>query len=298
MRITLTGANGFLGKALTDRLLRDGHQLRMLVRKPLTGWAPEIEMFLWDPPKSPPPPESLSGADAVIHLAGATVNQRWTEDAKALIRSSRVDPTRTLVQALSAMEARPKLFLSASAIGFYGDRASEVLNEVSAPGTGYLADVCLEWEKEALLAKALGIRVSLLRTGIVLGRGGGALESMLPPFRFGVGGKLGGGEQYMSWIHIEDWVGIVLHLLKNGEGNGPLNLTAPNPVPNSEFTRVLGRALSRPALFTIPAFALKAIFGEMSVILLASQRAVPKAAEGLGYRFQHPQLESALRSLL
>jgi hypothetical protein len=298
MRITLSGATGFLGKQLASRLIADGHQVHMLVRRPLTGWPPDIEYFLWDPPKSPPPAASIMDVDAVIHLAGATVNQRWTAEAKALIRSSRIEPTRSLVGALSALEKRPPQLISASAVGFYGDRADEVLTEESTPGTGYLSEVCLEWEREALLAKGLGMSVALLRTGVVLGRGGGALASMLPAFRFGVGGKLGTGTQYMSWIHMEDWVSAVVHLLQHPAANGAFNLSAPEPATNADFTSALGRALRRPALFTIPTFALKAIFGEMSTILLASQRAVPRALEQNGFRFQHAQLETALRSLL
>lgn len=293
MRITLTGATGFLGRTLVQRLSANGHSICLLTRKPVTGLAENVEIFMWDPPRVAPPAESLEMSDAVIHLAGTPVNQRWTAEAKNELRASRIDSTRTLVQSLSALGRRPPLLLSASAIGFYGERGDELLDESSSVGEGFLASLSEDWEKQANLARSLGMRVNCLRTGIVLGKGG-ALESMLPPFRFGVGGKLGTGQQWMSWIHVDDWVGMVLHLLENQSGSGPANLTGPNPVRNLEFTATLGRVLRRPALLTVPAFALKLLLGEMSTVVLMSQRVVPTTK----YEFRFPGLEAALRSLL
>ncbi len=293
MRITLTGATGFLGRTLVQRLSANGHSICLLTRKPVTGLAENVEIFMWDPPRVAPPAESLEMSDAVIHLAGTPVNQRWTAEAKNELRASRIDSTRTLVQSLSALGRRPPLLLSASAIGFYGERGDELLDESSSVGEGFLASLSEDWEKQANLARSLGMRVNCLRTGIVLGKGG-ALESMLPPFRFGVGGKLGTGQQWMSWIHVDDWVGMVLHLLENQIGSGPANLTGPNPVRNLEFTATLGRVLRRPALLTVPAFALKLLLGEMSTVVLMSQRVVPTTK----YEFRFPGLEAALRSLL
>lgn len=298
MRITLSGATGFLGRHLVSRLLAEGHSIHLLVRTPVTGFPSGVESFLWNPPKVEAPPEAFQAADAVIHLAGAPVNQRWTPESKALLTSSRLDSTRSLVQSLSTLSRRPPILLSASAIGWYGDRGDEVLTESSQAGTGFLAALSVDWEREANLARALGLRVYCLRTGIVLGREGGALPSMLPVFRLGAGGKLGTGQQWMSWVHLEDWTAAVLSLLSGTLPSGPINLTAPKPVRNEEFTAVLGKVLHRPAFLTVPEFALNLIFGEMSTILLASQRVEPDALLKSGFDFRHPGLESALRSLL
>ena len=294
MRITLTGATGFLGRILIQRLSAAGHSICLLSRKPVTGLPQNVEIFMWDPPQVEPPPEAFQDSDAVIHLAGAPVSQRWTAEAKALIRSSRMDSTRMLVQSLSTMSRRPPLLLSASAIGFYGERGDEVLNESSGVGSGFLADLSEDWENQANLARSLGMRVNCLRTGVVLGKGGGALDAILPPFRFGVGGKLGTGQQWMSWIHLEDWIGMVLYLLEHKIASGPANLTSPNPIRNAEFTATLGRVLHRPALLTVPAFMLNLLFGEMSTLVLLSQRVLPTTE----YEFRFPTLEPALRSLL
>lgn len=298
MRITLSGATGFLGQHLMRRLSEEGHQIALLTRRPVTGLAANVESYLWDPPRIGPPEAALAGSDALIHLAGATVNQRWTRQVKELLRSSRLDSTRSLVQGLSTLAERPRLFLSSSAIGFYGARGDESLTETSKAGHGYLAELSVEWENEALLARALGVRVNLLRTGVVLGREGGALASMLPVFRLGLGGKLGNGRQWMSWIHVEDWVEATISLLDEKVAGGPVNLTAPAPVRNEEFTATLGRVLRRPAVFPVPEMALKLIFGEMSTVLLASQRVLPQALTAAGYGFRYPGLESALRQLL
>ena len=298
MRITLSGATGFLGRHLVERLSKEGHSVCLLTRRPLTGLPSGVETFIWNPPRVEPAPEAFESSDAVIHLAGATVNQRWTEESKKLLRSSRLDSTRSLVQALSTLSRRPGLLLSSSAIGYYGNRGEEILTEESSAGEGFLADLSVDWEREANLARSLGMRVQCLRTGVVLGNDGGALRSMLPVFRLGMGGRLGGGQQWMSWIHLEDWVGSVLHLLQNNLPSGPFNLTAPQPVRNAEFTIALGKALHRPAFLIVPELALKLLLGEMSSVLLGSQRVSPAAILKAGYEFRYPVLESGLRSLL
>lgn len=298
MRIVLSGATGFLGLHLVERLCAEGHSIALLARSPLTGLPASVETYLWNPPRVQAPLQALEAADVVIHLAGATVNQRWTQQSKELLRSSRIDSTRSLVESLSTLSQRPALLLSASATGFYGDRGDETLTESSGPGDGFLADLSVSWEKEATLARALGMKVQLLRTGVVLGLRGGALPSMLPVFRLGIGGRLGSGQQWMSWIHIEDWVGSVLKLLRDELPSGAYNLTAPEPCRNEEFTRLLGKVLDRPAFLPVPEFALNLLFGEMSTVILGSQRAIPEALLKSGYQFRYPALESGLRSLL
>jgi len=284
MNITVTGATGFIGRYLVQSLARDGHSVRALSRA------------AWDVLAGEPPAESLAKADAVVHLAGSPVAQRWTSGAKKKIRASRVQGTHHLVTALSTLSGRPEALVCASAIGIYGDRGDEVLTEASPIATGFLADVCHEWEQEADLAEALGIRVVKLRFGIALGRKGGALEKMLPPFRAFVGGKVGTGSQWMSWIHIADIVGLIRHAIEHPV-SGVMNATAPNPVRNREFARELGAALHRPAIFPVPALALRILLGEMASVLLAGQRVLPKAAESTGYRFEFPDLGGALRDL-
>lgn len=298
MRITLTGATGFLGMPLIARLTAAGHQVNLLARKPVTGLPSGVETFLWNPPRVEAPAEAFDNVDAIIHLAGAPVNQRWTPESKALLRSSRVESTRSLVQSLSTLSRRPAILLSGSAIGIYGDRGDETLTEQSKPSKSFLADLSVEWEKEATLARALGVKVCCLRTGIVLGTDGGALASMLPVFRLGAGGRLGSGKQFMSWIHLDDWLESVLFLLQQDTPPLCANLTAPEPVRNADFTRILGKVLGRPAFFPVPELALKLVFGEMSTILLASQNVIPEALMQSGYTFRHPGLESALRNLL
>ena len=265
-------------------LARDRHSVRALSRA------------AWNVLAGEPPAESLTGADAVVHLAGSPVAQRWTPWAKREIRASRVKGTHHLVTALSTLKQRPMALVCASAIGIYGDRGDEVLTEVSPVAGGFLADVCREWESEADLAESLGVRVVKLRFGIALGRKGGALERMLPPFRAFMGGRLGSGSQWMSWIHIDDIVGMIRHALASPL-SGVVNATAPNPVRNREFARELGAALHRPAIFPVPAAALRIMLGEMSGVLLASQRVLPKAAETAGYRFAFSELGAALRNL-
>ena len=278
MNISISGASGFIGRHLMKSLAQAGHSLRALSRHA-------------------PPAESLREADAVIHLAGEPLAQRWTAEAKRRIRESRVAGTRNLVAALAALPRRPEALICASAIGYYGSRGDEVLTESSAPGSGFLPEVCVAWEREAQAAEAFGMRVVRVRTGLVLDAGGGALVRMLPPFRMGLGGRLGSGRQWMSWIHLEDLAALFQFAVES-QVRGPLNAVAPNPVTNSDFTRELAHALRRPAVFPVPEFALKMLFGEMADVLLASQRVAPAAAEAAGFRFRFPQLAPALESLL
>ncbi len=278
MNIAISGASGFIGRHLMKSLAQAGHSPRALSRHA-------------------PPAESLREADAVIHLAGEPLAQRWTAEAKRRIRESRVAGTRNLVAALAALPRKPEALICASAIGYYGSRGDEVLTESSAPGSGFLPEVCVAWEREAQAAEAFGMRVVRVRTGLVLDAGGGALVRMLPPFRMGLGGRLGSGRQWMSWIHLEDLTALFQFAVER-QVRGPLNAVAPYAVTNSEFTRELARTLRRPAVFPVPEFALRLLFGEMADVLLASQRVVPSAAQAAGFRFRFPQLAAALESLL
>ncbi|HVX65740.1 MAG TPA: TIGR01777 family oxidoreductase [Bryobacteraceae bacterium] len=277
MNIALTGSSGFMGRALTARLETGGHRV--------------LPLRLREAPAVPP-------CDAVVHLAGEPIAQRWTAAAKQRIRESRVEATRALVAQLAKLERTPRVLVAASAIGIYGSRGDEVLTEASAPGSDFLAELCVAWEQAAREAAAFGVRVVSVRFGIVLGREGGALARMLLPFRLGVGGRLGSGRQWMSWIHLEDALGLVEFALGADRVSGPLNATAPNPVTNAEFTRRLAAALHRPAFTPAPAFALKLMFGEMAGMLLDSQRVEPHAALAAGYAFRYPDLGPALRRLL
>ncbi len=301
MRALVTGATGFVGRALLARL--DGRPV-VLTRDPararaVLGEGPELHA--WDG-AAPPPADAFRDVDVVFHLAGEGVaSGRWTEERKALIRDSRVSGTRRLVQAMAELApstSRPKVLVSASAVGVYGDRGEEVLTESSSIGTDFLAGVCRAWEAEAMKAHPFGIRVILARLGVVLGSGGGALSRMLPPFRMGLGGRLGSGTQWMSWIHRDDLVGLLLHAAASGSPSGPMNAVSPEPVRNTDFTKALGRALGRPAMLPVPAFALRMALGEMAGFLLASQRVVPKAAEAASFPFRFPALDGALKEVL
>lgn len=296
MNITISGASGLIGRRLLKVLAADGHQLLVLSRHAGTNLPAGVKLSVWDPSHEPPA-DSLRNADAVIHLAGEPVAQRWNAGVKQRIASSRIDSTRNLVAAMAKLQKRPQTLVCASAIGYYGSRGDEVLTEDSPPGSDFLADVCVKWEKEAREAAALGVRVASVRTGVVLDARGGALAQMLPPFRMGAGGPLASGRQWMSWIHIADLAAIFRHALLNPV-SGAVNGVAPNPVRNAEFTRALGAAVKRPAIFPMPALALKLIFGEMSEVLLASQRVMPKAAEAAGFQFQFTELSAALTDLL
>jgi len=297
LKITITGASGLIGRRLMKVLAKDDHSLHVLSRHGGTNLPPGVRLSVWDAMKGEPPADSLREADAVIHLAGEPVAQRWTAHAKQRIRATRVDGTRNLVQALGKLDRKPEVLICASAVGYYGSRADETLAESAAPGNDYLSEVCVAWEREAQAAEAFGMRVVRIRIGLVLDRRGGALQRMLPPFRLGVGGKLGNGRQWMSWIHLDDLAALFQFAL-NSPLRGAINGVSPNPIVNSEFTRILSAALHRPAIFPVPGFGLRVLFGEMGEVLLASQRAVPQAAVSAGFPFRFPQLAPALSEIL
>ena len=297
MNIAVTGGTGFLGGRLLEALLGAGHVVRALGRKRSASLPAAAQFSEWRSTESEPPAEGLESADAVIHLAGEPVAQRWTSEVKQRIRSSRVEGTRNLVNALARLETRPQVLISASAIGYYGSRGDETLTEDSAAGDDFLARLAVDWEQAAAKAEALGIRVVRLRIGMVLGNGG-ALAKMLPPFRLGLGGRLGSGRQWVSWIHIDDVIGLIAFALGNSALRGPMNATAPQPVTNAQFTQELGAALHRPTIFPAPRMAVKLMFGEMGEVILGSQRVMPRAAQSAGFQFRYPELGPALRRLL
>jgi uncharacterized protein len=297
VKITISGASGLIGRRLLKTLGGNGHTLQVLSRHAGTNMPGNVKVYAWDPAKGEPPAESLRDADAVVHLAGEPVAQRWTGEVKRRIRESRVAGTRNLVQAMAKLERRPAALVCSSAIGYYGSRGEEMLPESAVAGTGFLAEVCADWEKEADQAAALGVRVVRMRTGLVLDARGGALARMLPPFKMGVGGKLASGRQWQSWIHLDDLVGLYKLAIETPLA-GAVNGVAPYPVTNADFTKALAAAVHRPAIFPVPAFGLKLLFGEMAEVLLESQRVQPRQAEAAGYRFRFPQLEPALADLL
>jgi hypothetical protein len=298
MRSVVTGGTGLIGRALLRRLPGPAVVLSRTANPP--AWLPGTQSFVrWAPDAEPPPFAALEGADVVFNLMGEPAAEgRWTAEKKRRIRDSRIVGTRKLVASLAARAARPRVLVSASAVGYYGDRGDQVLDEGSTRGAGFLADVCADWEGEAMAAEQLGVRVVCVRIGLVVTPEGGALGKMLPAFRLGAGGRLGSGRQWMPWIHIDDIVGLLLHAASNQSLHGPLNGTAPAPVTNAGFTSALARALNRPALLPVPALALQALFGEMSGMLMASQRVLPRRALETGYAFAHPELDGALRALL
>ncbi len=301
MRILVTGATGFLGTRLCQALQEAGHTLVALSRDPASAKQrmPMVDqVFPWAPIQSLPPAEAFDGVEAVIHLAGETVAGRWTPAKKQLIHDSRVLGTRHLVEAMKELKTPPKVLISASAIGYYGHRDDEALTEESPPGSDFLAQVCRAWEEEALKAEELSLRVVRLRIGIVLGPGGGALSAMQPLFQLGLGGPLGSGRQWWSWVHRDDVVGLMEHALLDSHLSGPVNATAPQPLPQREFARTLGRVLQRPAFLPAPAFALKLVLGAFSGELLSSRRVLPQRAQEIGYSFRFPELEPALRAAL
>jgi len=297
VKITISGASGLIGRRLLKTLAKEGHSLHVLSRHAGTNLPPGVQLSVWDAMRGEPPAESLRDADAVVHLAGEPVAQRWTAESKQRIRESRVTGTRNLVRALAGMKRQPEALVCGSAVGYYGSRGEEVLVESSAPGNDFLAELCVAWENEARAAESLGVRVVRIRTGLVLDARGGALQKMLPPFRLGLGGKLGTGKHWMSWIHLDDLVGL-FRLAVQGPVKGAMNGVAPEAVTNADFTRALGQALHRPAVLPMPGLALRLLFGEMAEVLLASQRATPKAAEEAGFQFRFPQLAPALADVL
>jgi uncharacterized protein (TIGR01777 family) len=288
-RIAITGASGFLGGALVPFLTTGGHAVRTVGR----GADSDVQ---WDPARGELDATALDGVDAVIHLAGASIAERWTPEQRKAIRESRLTSTRLIAETMARMSPRPEVLISGSAVGIYGSRGDELLDESSALGDDFPAEVGKEWEAATAPARDAGIRVVHIRTGIVLNPGGGALGKMLLPFQAGVGGRLGSGKQWMSWISREDWIGAVHFLMQRGGLEGVFNLTAPEPVTNATFTEAMGRVLNRPAILPVPAFALTTMFGEMARgTILASQRAVPRALERAGFAFAHPSVSSALR---
>jgi uncharacterized protein len=304
MHIVVTGATGFVGRSLCAALLADGHELTVLSRdagKAKQTFGGKVNAAAWGNGSD----AALDGADAVIHLAGESVaGGRWTPEFKRKIRDSRVKTSRQLVEGIEKAARRPSVIVSASAVGFYGDRGDETITEASSAGTGFLPEVCQEWEAEVQNAEAFGVRVALMRIGIVLGKSG-ALEKILyplpvpvSPWKLGLGGRLGSGRQWMPWIHLEDVVAMFLWAMSNPNISRAVNTTAPEPVRNAEFTRILGRVLQRPAIIPVPAIALKVMLGEFADTVLNGQKALPTVAENQGYTFRHRSLECALKSLL
>lgn len=292
-KILLTGGTGFVGKRTLNELVAKGHGVTVVTRHPekqrtaragvkFTGWFPQVE-----------------GHGAVVHLSGEPLfGKRWNEERQREFRASRVDSTRRLVEAMGKAEKRPSVFVCASAIGYYGDRGEERLSETSAPGDDFMAEVCKDWERAALDAEALGVRVVCIRIGVVLGPKGGALAQMLPPFKLGLGGPIGSGAQWFSWVHIADLAGLIVHAIGDTSVRGVLLGTAPEPVTNKEFTRTLGRVLGRPTILPIPPFALRLRFGKAADVMLASQRCVPEATLASGFTYRFPELEGALREII
>lgn len=299
MKVTVTGATGLIGEALVEALKARGDEVTVLSRNPEKASRElGVEAVGWDPLTEPAPAAALSGRDAVVHLAGEPVAQRWNEQTKRSIRTSRDLGTANLVAGIAASEPRPAVLVSSSAVGYYGKHGDEVVTEETAAGSDFLAEVCVEWERRARAAEELGLRVVIVRTGVVLDANGGALKTMLPPFKAGVGGPVAGGKQYMPWIHLDDIVGIYLAAIDDGSWSGPVNGTAPNPVTNAEFSKALGRALGRPAIFPVPGFAIRTLYGEMAEIVTEGQRAVPQRPLEFGYDFKQPNLDAALASAL
>jgi uncharacterized protein (TIGR01777 family) len=300
MKLVIGGASGFIGSALCSRLLDKGHVLTLLTRGAPRDASTATKRWLHWTPGTPGDWEAgVDGADGVINLAGEPIAaKRWTERQKQKILTSRIDTTNSLVEAIRKAKQRPGFLINASAVGYYGPRGDETVTEEAAAGNDFLSSVCREWEEETKKAESLGLRVIRVRTGIVLGRGGGALAKMVPPFKFFVGGPLGSGTQWMSWIHLEDEVGLMLYLIEHSQATGPFNATAPNPVRMKEFCQVLGQVMGRPSWAPVPAFALRLALGELAEMLLTGQRVIPAAAQKLGYQFRYANLDAALKACM
>lgn len=291
MKVLITGGTGLIGQALTANLKSDGHEVVILSRNPRHGVA-------WDGKTSAGWADHLNGADAIVNLAGASIDNRWTEAYKKQIRESRVNAGKAVTEAIQAVANKPKVLIQASAVGYYGARQDEVITEDASAGSDFLASVCRDWEGASAEVEKEGVRRAVIRTGIVLSTKGGALARLLPIFKMGGGGPVGSGKQYYPWIHIGDVVGAIRFLIETPEAKGVFNLSAPNPVKNSEFSKALGKALNRPAFAPAPAIALKALFGEMSTIILDGQRAIPERLQALNYTFRFTEPEAAFRHLL
>jgi uncharacterized protein len=300
MRITVTGATGLIGSRLVAALLARGDEVTVLsrdaerARSALGG----VEAHAWRGEEEPAPTAALSGRDGVVHLAGESIAQRWSEESKRRILASREIGTHNLVAGLAAAEPRPRVLVSASGVGYYGPRGDEPLTEDAAAGDDYLAHVCIAWEREAQAAGALGVRVVRLRNAVVLDKSGGALAKMLPFFRLGIGGPVAGGGQYLPWVHVDDVLGLYLAALDDDSWSGPFNAGAPDPPTNRDFSRALGQALRRPAFAPVPGLAVRLLYGDMAAIVTEGQRAVPKRALEHGYAFRHTDLDAALRDAL
>jgi uncharacterized protein (TIGR01777 family) len=297
MKVLISGGSGLVGAALTESLRSEGHTVARLVRPDGAASAGDIR---WDPASGFVNLDAMEAADAVVNLNGASIGGgRWTPARKKILRASRVDSTRFLVESLERLKQKPRVFISASAIGYYGNRGDEILTESSASGNEFLAALCRDWEAEALRAQSSGTRTVITRFGVILSSNGGALTQMLTPFKLGLGGRLGSGKQWMSWVALDDVIGILRAALSNEQASGPVNVVAPNPVQNSEFTRVLASVLHRPAIFPAPAFALRLAIGEMAdALLLSSQRVQSERSPAAGYAFRYENLEPALHAIL
>ncbi len=294
MKVLITGSSGLVGSTLVDFLHSGGHQVKKLIRG---EWTKDPEGVAWDPEHGAFDPEELEGLDAIVNLAGENISsKRWNEEVKRKIRDSRVEGTKNLVRVIKTLKNPPKVLVNASATGYYGSRGDEVLTEKSSPGKGFLADVCKEWEAAADEAKSAGVRVVKLRFGVILSGRGGALQKMVLPFQLCLGGVIGDGKQYISWISIDDVIGIIYHTITHNDIDGAINAVSPNPVTNRDFTKTLGKVLNRPTLFPVPKFAADLAFGEMAdETLFTSERVVSQKMEGTDYHFQYPELEGALR---
>jgi uncharacterized protein (TIGR01777 family) len=300
MKLIVTGASGFIGTALCRQLLQQGHVLALFTRGSPRDSASGVRRWLhWTPGTLRDWDAELDGADGVINLAGEPIaDKNWSAVQRRRLEKSRVDSTHVLVQACAKAKRKPKFLINASAVGYYGPHGDEIISEEAPPGTDFLSLLCRNWEEEAIKAEELGLRVVRLRTGIVLGPGGGALSKIVPQFKWFVGGPLGSGKQWMSWIQLEDLVRLIMHIINDPQARGPFNATAPNPVQNKQFSRVLGSVLHRPSWLPTPSFALRIGFGEMADILLTGQRVVPAAAQKLGFEFRYPELRQALEACM
>lgn len=307
MRIVIAGGSGFLGSPLAETWAEDGHDVRVLTRALAPGASrhesgtgvPGITAMGWRPDgRSSGLAAAIDGADAVINLAGASVaGGRWTPQRKAELRDSRLLATRSLASAITDASVPPSVFVSSSAVGYYGPATDDLKTEASAPGQDFLATLCEDWEREAMHASRDQVRIALIRTGTVLERSGGALQTMIAPFKFFAGGPIGSGRQYMSWIHRLDWIEMVRWIVQTPAASGPINLTAPHPVTNRQFAQALGQAMKRPSALPVPGFALRLALGEFANVVLTGQRAIPSRALSLGYHFRYPEIEIALRGI-
>lgn len=299
MKVLVTGATGFIGKRVVNQLLNAGDEVVVLSRNVAKGairLGSQCQYYQWIDMNTMPPLEALKGIDGVINLMGEGIaEKRWDEEQKKKIYDSRILGTRNLIEAIKASNSKPKAFISSSAVGIYGNRGDEDITEESSTADDFLAHVCKDWEAEAFKASELGLRVTIIRTGVVLGRGGGALKKMLPIFKLGAGGPVASGEQYMSWIHVDDLASMYVQALKNDTISGIYNGTAPYPAKNKDFTKALAKALHRPAFLPAPRFGLKLIFGEMSQVVLEGQKVLPKKFKEKDFRYKYPTLEMALK---